>query len=74
LAALLQDIGVLVLAKAFPEIYAEVTREARGNHAQLRKLEEKRFGVDHAEMGVWLAAISQELAKRAVLYGISRFE
>ena len=55
LGALLQDIGVLVLAQAFPDVYAEVEEEARRQHSRLQGLEQQRFGCDHVAMGVWLA-------------------
>jgi HD-like signal output (HDOD) protein len=54
LASLLQDIGMLVLAASFPEIYGELVAETEGNHVQLRSLERERIGTDHVDMGVWL--------------------
>jgi HD-like signal output (HDOD) protein len=57
LAALLQDIGMLVLTQAFPEVYPDVMQEANGDHARLQKLEQGQFGTDHVGMGVWLAEI-----------------
>jgi HD-like signal output (HDOD) protein len=54
LAALLQDIGMLVLAASFPEIYGELVEATEGNHVQLQSLERERIGTDHVDMGVWL--------------------
>lgn len=54
LAALLQDIGMLVLAKAFPEVYPELLEEAQGDHGYLQELECERLGTDHVQMGFHL--------------------
>jgi len=54
LAALLQDIGMLVLAASFPEIYGELVSATEGNHVRLQVMERERIGTDHVDMGVWL--------------------
>jgi HD-like signal output (HDOD) protein len=54
LASLLQDIGMLVLAESFPEIYGELVAASEGDHKQLQQLERDRIGTDHVDMGVWL--------------------
>ncbi len=53
LAGLLQDIGMLALDKAMPDLYRE-TGELQKNHRELAAHERKRIGVDHADVGVWL--------------------
>src|SRR5712675_2690381 len=53
LAGLLQDIGMLALDKAMPDLYRD-TGELQKNHRELAAHERKRIGVDHADVGVWL--------------------
>lgn len=53
LGALLQDIGMLVLEKAYPEAYSEILAEAT-DHAALVLAERERFGFDHAAVGAAL--------------------
>jgi diguanylate cyclase (GGDEF)-like protein len=53
LAALLQDVGMLALDKAVPDLYAEGESLQR-NHAALAEHEKKRLEVDHAYVGGWL--------------------
>ncbi len=53
LAGLLQDIGMLALDKAMPDLYRD-TSELQKNHRDLAAHERKRIGVDHADVGVWL--------------------
>jgi diguanylate cyclase (GGDEF)-like protein len=53
LAGLLQDIGMLALDKAIPDLYRD-TGELQKNHRELAAHERKRIGVDHADVGVWL--------------------
>lgn len=50
LAALLQDIGMLVLEKAEPERYAQLLASVRV-HADLLQAETRVFGFDHAQVG-----------------------
>jgi len=54
LSALLQDIGMLVLAASFPEIYGQLVTDTAGDHVRLQTLERERIGTDHVDMGVWL--------------------
>src|ERR1700719_1882637 len=53
LAALLQDVGMLALDKAVPDLYSQGEALQR-NHAALAEHEKKRLQVDHAEIGGWL--------------------
>jgi diguanylate cyclase (GGDEF)-like protein len=53
LAALLQDVGMLALDKAVPDLYTQAEALQR-NHAALAEHEKKRLQVDHAEVGGWL--------------------
>lgn len=53
LAALLQDVGMLALAKAVPDLYAQGEQLQR-NHLALAEHEKKRLQVDHAYVGGWL--------------------
>jgi len=55
LAALLQDIGVLALARVTGAAYEAVAAEAGTDHARLAACERAAFGADHAEVGAWLA-------------------
>src|SRR3984957_15836449 len=53
LAALLQDVGMLALDKAVPDLYAGGEALQR-SHAALAEHEKKRLQVDHAYVGGWL--------------------
>jgi diguanylate cyclase (GGDEF)-like protein len=53
LAALLQDVGMLALDRAVPDLYAEGESLQR-NHSALAEHEKKRLQVDHAHIGGWL--------------------
>jgi diguanylate cyclase (GGDEF)-like protein len=53
LAALLQDVGMLALDKAMPDLYAKADQLQR-NHAALAEHETARLQVDHAFVGGWL--------------------
>ena len=53
LAALLQDVGMLALDKAVPDLYSQGEALQR-NHVALAEHEQKRLQVDHAEIGGWL--------------------
>ncbi len=59
LAALLQDIGMLVLNEAFPESYGEVIKQAGSEHSRLIALEREHTGTDHSEIGVWVQEMWQ---------------
>jgi putative nucleotidyltransferase with HDIG domain len=55
-AALLHDIGKIVLAQALGNIYANVLQVAHLNQASLLETEKKLLGVHHAEIGGRLLA------------------
>ena len=55
LAGLLQDIGMLVLIQVIPKKYESIVEESQGDHFRLLCIEEEKLGVDHAEVGAWLA-------------------
>jgi diguanylate cyclase (GGDEF)-like protein len=56
LAGLLQDIGILALDKAVPDLYRD-TSELQKNHRALAEHERKRLQLDHADAGTWLMRI-----------------
>jgi diguanylate cyclase (GGDEF)-like protein len=53
LAALLQDVGILALDKALPDLYRG-QETLQKDHTALAAHERKRLEVDHAEIGGWL--------------------
>lgn len=53
LAALLQDVGILALDKAVPDLYRG-SESVQRDHMALAALEKKRLQIDHAEVGGWL--------------------
>jgi len=53
LAALLQDVGILALDQAVPDLYRG-SESLQRDHAALAALEKKRLELDHAEIGAWL--------------------
>jgi diguanylate cyclase (GGDEF)-like protein len=53
LAGLLQDVGMLALDKAVPDLYSKGESLQR-NHAALAEHEKKHLQVDHAQIGGWL--------------------
>ena len=53
LAALIQDIGILAIDKALPELYANVG-DLQSEHEALCAHERRRCGQDHAAVGAWL--------------------
>src|SRR5277367_5519321 len=53
LAALLQDVGMLALDQAMPDLYRDGEKLQR-DHAALAEHEKKRLQVDHAHVGGWL--------------------
>ncbi len=55
LAALLQDLGMLVLSESFAEEYGQIYTNAGKNHQLLQEFERERFGSDHSEVGAWIA-------------------
>ncbi len=54
LAALLQDIGILVLAEAFRDDYERLLTEANGDHDRFTASERRLMGMDHLSVGSWL--------------------
>ncbi len=53
LAGLLQDVGMLALDQAVPDLYRE-TDTVEHSHATLASNEKKRLQADHAQVGGWL--------------------
>lgn len=53
LAALLQDIGMLALDRAYPGFYTPL-KDGPSAHDELVAFEHKHLGTDHAEVGAWL--------------------
>jgi len=53
LAALLQDVGMLALDKAVPDLYRD-TESLQRDHPALSEHEKKRMQADHAQIGGWL--------------------
>jgi diguanylate cyclase (GGDEF)-like protein len=53
LAALLQDVGMLALDQAVPDLYRDADKLQR-DHTALAEHEKKRVQADHAEVGGWL--------------------
>jgi diguanylate cyclase (GGDEF)-like protein len=53
LPGLLQDIGMLALDKAVPELYENIN-EKQHQHKIVQKIENDKIGVDHAAVGAWL--------------------
>jgi HD-like signal output (HDOD) protein len=55
LSGLLQDLGILALARVFPAEYGQVWAATGGDHARAAALEREAFGFDHVDAGVVLA-------------------
>jgi len=53
LSGLLQDIGMLALDKAVPDLYQSLG-PAQLDHARVQAVEQDALGTDHAEVGAWL--------------------
>jgi diguanylate cyclase (GGDEF)-like protein len=53
LGGLLQDVGMLALARAMPEVYRGV-RPLQADHGRVQSLETEALGIDHAQVGAWL--------------------
>ncbi len=53
LAGLLQDIGMLALDKAIPELYQNIGTK-QTDHRYIQAIELKTLGTDHAAVGAWL--------------------
>jgi putative nucleotidyltransferase with HDIG domain len=57
MAALLHDVGKIVLSTVAPEIYSSILEEVLTGTRRLDVLERERFGVGHAEAGVIFARL-----------------
>ena len=55
LAALLQDIGILALNEVATEELMSIQEHTFESHAGLNRFELEHLGVDHAQVGAWLA-------------------
>jgi HD-like signal output (HDOD) protein len=55
LSGLLQDLGVLALARVFPAESGRAWTAAGGDHGRVARLERDAFGFDHVDAGVVLA-------------------
>ena len=53
LASLLQDVGMLALDKAVPELYQGIETH-QADHAHVQAIERASLGADHAAVGAWL--------------------
>lgn len=67
LAALLQDVGILALDKAVPELYQSVDRQS--DHQHVIEIEKAALDADHAAVGAWLLAL-WNLPQR-LFYGVA---
>jgi diguanylate cyclase (GGDEF)-like protein len=54
LAALLQDLGMVALDKADPQIYRDLDGERQSRHEAVIAFETEQLGSDHADVGGWL--------------------
>lgn len=54
-AALLHDIGKVVLSLKFPEEYKDIMTNAEKNGLSISEAEKNYFGITHAEAGAWIA-------------------
>jgi HD-like signal output (HDOD) protein len=56
-AGILHDVGKLVLAQNFPDIYADILASARARRQPVWELESENFGISHAEIGAYLMGL-----------------
>ena len=56
-AALLHDIGRLIIGIAFPRQFSAIEHELRGNHARREIVEREALGFTHAEAGAYLLGL-----------------
>jgi HD-like signal output (HDOD) protein len=54
-AGLVHDIGKVMLCKELPDLFALAVARAQAEQRSLREIEQELLGVDHAEIGGWLA-------------------
>lgn len=57
IAALLHDIGMLLLIENFPREYAGIDSQARGDETRRIALEKEAFGADHGAVGGYLLGL-----------------
>ncbi len=57
MAALLHDVGKLILAASFAEIYRELIKGNEQTKTPLRHAEQAQFGTTHAEVGAYLMGL-----------------
>jgi HD-like signal output (HDOD) protein len=53
-AAMIHDIGTLIVALVMPEVFTEIRRNARETARPIHVVERERLGVTHAEIGAYL--------------------
>ncbi len=70
LGSLLQDIGILALQEVVPQEFAALSEQGPCSHATLQMRELEHLGVDHPQVGAWLAQHWQlpEEFQMAILY------
>jgi putative nucleotidyltransferase with HDIG domain len=56
-AAIVHDVGEIILAQAFPDQFGAVLTNARGASRPRHELEQEQLGVSHAEVGAYLLGI-----------------
>jgi HD-like signal output (HDOD) protein/ActR/RegA family two-component response regulator len=56
-AAMLQDVGALVMCARMPRTFLEIVEESQRSGASLPVIEKQRLGVTHAEIGAYLLGI-----------------
>ena len=54
---ILHDVGVLILASSFPDLYDQVAETVQAKAERLISAEEWAFGVSHAEVGAYLLGL-----------------
>ncbi|RLB26100.1 MAG: two-component system response regulator [Deltaproteobacteria bacterium] len=57
MAAVLHDVGKLILAASFPEQYKQLIKKCSEAKLPLRHAERERFGTTHAEVGAYLMGL-----------------
>ena len=57
IAGLLHDVGKLVMATNFPELYLEVIRACQAGEGTILDMEHHFFGASHAEVGAYLLGL-----------------
>lgn len=55
LGGLLQDVGMIALYQALGQEYADILKQANGEHRQLARLEMQQLEISHADIGAHLA-------------------